>query len=92
MRRPGPWTIAGSFVVLALVWGTTWAAIRVSLRGIPPFTGIAMRFAIAAALLFLVSPWLGVRYRLTRVAVRLWVLNGVLSFCVSYGVVYWSEQ
>ena len=92
MRRPAPWAVVATFVVLTLVWGTTWAAIRVGLRGIPPFTGVAIRFAIASALLLLLSPWLGVRHRPTPVAVRLWLLNGALAFCVSYGVVYWSEQ
>jgi drug/metabolite transporter (DMT)-like permease len=49
--------------LLTLIWGTTWAAIRVGLRGIPPFTGVALRFAIAAGALFAVARALGVRMR-----------------------------
>jgi drug/metabolite transporter (DMT)-like permease len=81
-----------ALALLVAIWGTTWAAIRVGLEGIPPLTGVALRFAIAAALLFGLSPLLGVRYRLGRREAGLWVVNGLLSFCVSYGVVYWAEQ
>jgi drug/metabolite transporter (DMT)-like permease len=92
VRPPGRLAIAGTFAVLTLVWGTTWAAIRIGLTGIPPFTGVALRFLVAAAVLFLLSPAMGVRYGWSAVERRLWLINGVLSFCVSYGVVYWSEQ
>jgi drug/metabolite transporter (DMT)-like permease len=49
-----------TLALLALIWGTTWAAIRIGLGGIAPFTGVALRFAIAAAVLAAVARWLGV--------------------------------
>ncbi len=84
--------MVGGFALLTLIWGTTWAAIRLGLRGIPPLTGVALRFAIASAVLFSISPWLGVRYAPTRRAVGLWLVNAAFSFCASYGIVYWCEQ
>jgi drug/metabolite transporter (DMT)-like permease len=92
LKGPGRLAIAGTFALLTLIWGTTWAAIRIGLTGIPPFTGVSLRFLVAAAALFLLSPAMGVRYGWSAVERRLWLLNGVLSFCISYGVVYWSEQ
>lgn len=90
--RPGPTVLVTSFLVLTLVWGTTWAVIRIGLRGIPPFTGIALRFLLAAGILLAISPLLGVRFGESRREVGLWLVNGLFSFCLSYGVVYWSEQ
>jgi drug/metabolite transporter (DMT)-like permease len=81
-----------AFLLLTLVWGTTWAAIRVGLQGIPPFTGVAVRFAMAGALLLGFARALGVRLGSARHERRLWVVNGLLSFCLSYAIVYWSEQ
>jgi drug/metabolite transporter (DMT)-like permease len=82
----------GALALLILIWGTTWAAIRVGLEGLPPFTGIAIRFAIAALVLMLVAWWkswpLGSGAR-TR---WLWLTNAALSFSASYGLVYWAEQ
>jgi drug/metabolite transporter (DMT)-like permease len=84
--------IPAAAVLLTLIWGTTWAAIRIGLDGIPPFTGLAGRFALASALLLVAGAILGVRFGRTARERRLWVANALLSFCGSYGVVYWCEQ
>jgi drug/metabolite transporter (DMT)-like permease len=75
-----------------LVWGTTWAAIRIGLEGVPPFTAAALRFAIASGLLFAAHPALRIPFDRRPVARRLWLVNGLLMFVLSYGTVYWTEQ
>jgi len=75
-----------------LIWGTTWAAIRLGLEGLPPFTGVSLRFLVAGALLVAVAPALGVRFTWSRREVGLWLINGALAFSGSYTVVYWAEQ
>jgi drug/metabolite transporter (DMT)-like permease len=93
MSAPGQGRLIGAFLLLTLIWGTTWAAIRVGLQGVPPFTGVALRFAIAGVLLLALAPVLGVRLgRRGRREKALWLANGVLSFCLSYSAVYWAEQ
>ena len=93
MPTPGRGRLFGGFLLLTLIWGTTWAAIRVGLQGVPPFTGVALRFTIAGTLLLALAPVLGVRLgRLGRRERALWLANGVLSFCLSYSTVYWAEQ
>ena len=91
-RPPSRAAAIATFAVLTLIWGTTWAAIRIGLQGIPPLAGVAMRFAIAAGVLGAVGIGLGVRFGATTVERRLWWVNGLLSFCASYGLVYWAEQ
>jgi drug/metabolite transporter (DMT)-like permease len=89
---PGRVHLLAGFLLLTVIWGTTWAVIRIGLRGVPPFTGVALRFALAGALLVALARPLGVRLgRAPRERV-LWLANGVLSFCLSYSAVYWSEQ
>ena len=93
--------------LLTLIWGTTWAAIRLGLRGIPPFTGVALRFAIGAAALLAAARALGVRLRgggageAAAFAAasaprsspwRVWLVNGLMTFFIPYGLVYWAEQ
>ncbi len=78
--------------LLVLIWGTTWAAIRVGLSGIPPFTGVAIRFGIAGLALLVVARLRGVRLGATAGERWLWLSNGLLNFALPYGLVYWSEQ
>jgi len=80
------------FAVLTLIWGTTWGAIRVGLEGLPPFTAISIRFAIATTILLVYAAATKVPLGKHPHEKTLWIVNGLLFFSVSYGVVYWSEQ
>jgi drug/metabolite transporter (DMT)-like permease len=89
---PGRGRLIAGFLLLTVIWGTTWAAIRIGLDGVPPFTGVAVRFAIAGTLLLALARPFDVRLGRGRHEKVLWVVNGLLSFCISYAAVYWSEQ
>lgn len=62
------------------------------LRGLPPFTGVALRFAVAAAALLLLAPVFGVKLGRGRTERRLWWANAFCTFIVPYSVLYWAEQ
>src|SRR6185369_7590536 len=75
-----------------MIWGTTWAAIRICLRGFPPLTGAALRFSIAGVALLLIAPFFGVKLGGGWRTWRVWIINTVLTFCISYSILYWAEQ
>ena len=90
--KPDRLLTAATLAALILIWGTTWGAIRVSLRGIPPITGVALRFAIASAALLALVPFFGVKLGRSRTERWLWLANGLLTFTIPYGILYWAEQ
>jgi drug/metabolite transporter (DMT)-like permease len=90
--KPTRLLTTAALAALILIWGTTWAAIRVSLEGIPPITGVALRFAVAATALLALVPFFGVKLGQSRAERRLWLANGVLTFAIPYGILYWAEQ
>lgn len=51
-----------------------------------------VRFGIASILLLSLAPALKVRLGREPRERRLWLLNGALTFTISYGLVYWAEQ
>lgn len=82
-----------AYVVCALVWGTTWYAIRVCIGpgGYPPFLSAALRFTVAAAILGVVmAVGLG-KPRPTRHAVAWLAVAGLLN-ATGYALVYRAEQ
>ncbi len=89
---PSRLLIGSTLIVLVLIWGTTWGAIRVGLEGIPPFTGISLRFAIAGLVLLLAARLSKVDLSVSPRTLVVWSTNGMFSFSVSYGLVYWAEQ
>ncbi|HEY0513373.1 MAG TPA: EamA family transporter [Thermoanaerobaculia bacterium] len=90
--KPERLSTGAALAALILIWGTTWAAIRVGLRGIPPFTGVALRFAIASAVLLALVPLFGVKLGRSPIERRLWLVNTLLTFAIPYAVLYWAEQ
>jgi len=84
--------IVGIYLLLTAIWGTTWAAIRIGLAGIPPVTGVALRFGIAAAVLLVLARVRGVRLGHRTHERRLWLVLAAFSFGLPYIVVYWAEQ
>jgi drug/metabolite transporter (DMT)-like permease len=82
----------GTFLLLTLIWGTTWAAIRLGLAGIPPFAGVAIRFLVAGAVLYIAAMLRRERLGAKPHERALWLFNGFATFVVPYGLIYWAEQ
>jgi putative membrane protein PagO len=80
------------YVFLCLTWGSTWLAIRLLVRDVPPFKAAAIRFLIAAAILFL---WAWLRKSKWPKDERQWnamVLLGFTIMAIPYGLLFWAEQ
>ena len=80
------------WLLLCLIWGSTWLFIKLGLADLPPLTFAGIRFVIACGILFLL-----ISLRRTSLPVRgydwgLLALTGVLSFTLNYGLVFWGEQ
>ena len=80
------------FLICVLVWGTTWYAIVWQLHVLAPVAAVALRFALAAAALFGWCAWRGLPVRFGGGAQRLFAMQGLLGFALSYGCVYAAEQ
>src|SRR6059036_62412 len=50
--RPPSWQILLAFAIIYFVWGSTFLAIRVGVREVPPFLLAAMRFFAAGLILY----------------------------------------
>jgi drug/metabolite transporter (DMT)-like permease len=80
------------YVLLCIIWGTTWLVIKVGYGGLGPFNVAAIRFFVAGGALALLVPVLGVRW---PHGAREWGLVawiGLVLFAADYGLIYWAEQ
>ena len=90
---PSPRLAGAVAVFLVVIWGTTWAAIRFSLDGFPPFLSMSLRFGMASVLLGLLARQL--RLPLLGPGRRGWILLATQTFGafgIGYAVIYWAEQ
>jgi drug/metabolite transporter (DMT)-like permease len=80
------------WIILCLIWGSTWAFIKLGLRDLPPFTFASTRFIIAVCLLLLIAYLRRAKLPATRSEWRLLVTTGILQFTINYGLVFWGES
>jgi drug/metabolite transporter (DMT)-like permease len=89
--KPPMWQTLLAFGIIYFVWGSTFLAIRVGVREVPPFLLAAIRFLAAGLILCL---WMMARgepspnWRQWRSAFTL----AVLIFVLDYGLLFWAEQ
>ncbi len=89
-HRPA-WKTLLAFGIIYFVWGSTFLAIRVGVREVPPFLLAGMRFLIAGLVLFC---WTAAR-RERLPSGRQWAsvsLLALLIFGLDYGLLFWAEQ
>lgn len=79
------------WLILCLVWGTTWIFIKVGLQDLPPITFAAARFILAVLLLLPLLAFGKLPLPKTRREWKLIALTGFLQFSINYSLVFWSE-
>lgn len=79
------------FLIIYVVWGSTYLAIRWGVETIPPFILGATRFLIAGSTLYAFTRWRGAA-KPTLLEWRNSAIVGALLLFVGNGAVAWSEQ
>jgi drug/metabolite transporter (DMT)-like permease len=89
-HRP-TWKTLLAFAIIYFVWGSTFLAIRIGVRELPPLLFAAMRFLVAGIVLY---GWMIARGERSP-SRRQWmsaVLLALLIFVIDYGLLFWAEQ
>lgn len=89
--RPQRWKILLAFAIIYFVWGSTFLAIRVGVREVPPFLMAGMRFLIAGLILYV---WMRLRGTASP-TLREWGAASFLAlliFVFDYGLLFWAEK
>ena len=88
---PRAWKVLLAFATIYFVWGSTFLAIRVGVREVPPFLLAGMRFLVAGLILYC---WMRVRGTASPTA-REWSAASILAvliFVFDYGLLFWAER
>src|SRR5215468_9708040 len=85
------WGVPVAWVTLCIVWSSTWLAIKIGLRDLPPVSFVAIRFLIAIIVLLAVSIGRTRLVPLRRNDYAVLAITGVLMFAVNYTLLFWAE-
>jgi len=80
------------YVLLCLIWGSTWLAIKVGYGGLGPFNVAALRFFLAGLVFVALIPLFHARWPRDRGEWLLVAFVGLVLFGLDFGLIYWGEQ
>ena len=83
---------AVAWMLLCLIWGSTWLFIKLGLEDLPPISFAGIRFLCAASIL---CGLVAARRRplpATRGEWRLIATTGIFAFALNYGLLFWGEK
>jgi drug/metabolite transporter (DMT)-like permease len=97
MNRPAADTPSALKLTLAylsvfLIWGSTYLAIRIGVKDIPPALFAGLRFLVAGGIMLLYGLLTSRRLPARATAYRTHLIVGVLLLVGGNGMVVWSEQ
>lgn len=87
-----PLRVVVAYILLVLLWGSTWAAIKIGVTTVPPFVFAFERAVMVSLLLSGVSIALGLRFPRDRRTLAAAAFAGVINTGTSWAIIFWAEQ
>ena len=81
-----------AFLAVSTIWGSTWLAIKLGLKTVPPFLSAGLRFVLASTILLTIVRVREGSIPKTREARIVYASMGLLSFTIPFALVYWGTQ
>lgn len=79
------------FLLVSLIWGSTWLVIKDQISSVPPTWSVSYRFAVAAAGMFALAWWRKAPLKLDRQQQLIALALGLFQFSANFNFVYRSE-
>ena len=84
--------IAVAFGLVYVLWGSTYLAMRIAVRDLPPFVAGGTRYLISGPIMLLVCALLGRKIRITRRDLARLSVIGILLLSMGNIGVLWAEE
>jgi drug/metabolite transporter (DMT)-like permease len=84
--------VLGAWLALCVIWSSTWLAIKIGLRDLPPISFVAFRFIIAAGVLVGICAGRFRFFPRHLADYSFLAFTGILTFAINYGLLFWGEQ
>ena len=87
-----PLRVVAAYVSVALIWGSTWAAIKIGVNDVPPFVFAFARALAVAAVLTIIAVALRLPFPRGRRTNTVAVVVGLINIGWSWAIIFWSER
>ena len=87
-----PFRVVAGYVSVALIWGSTWGAIKIGINDVPPFVFAFARAVAVAGLLTVIAVALRQPFPRGRRTVLIATIVGLINVGFTWAIIFWSER
>ncbi|MDQ7815816.1 MAG: EamA family transporter [Melioribacteraceae bacterium] len=80
------------FILICLIWGSTWLAICLGLESLTPIISAGIRFTLASIFVYVMMRIKKINLQNDQLSIKLYLVLAFFSFVIPFGLVYWAEQ
>ncbi|MEG8947094.1 DMT family transporter [Rosettibacter firmus] len=80
------------YILICLIWGSTWLAIRIGLDSLTPIFSAGIRFILASIYIYILMRIQHIKLQKDKLSLKLYFILAFFSFSIPFGLVYWAEQ
>ncbi len=87
-----PLRVVAAYVSVALIWGSTWGAIKIGVTDVPPFVFAFARAVAVASVLTIIALALRQPFPHGRRTLVIATIVGLINIGLTWAIIFWSEQ
>ena len=87
-----PLRVVAAYVSVALIWGSTWGAIKIGVTDVPPFVFAFARAVAVASVLTIIALALRQPFPRGRRTLAIATVVGLINIGLTWAIIFWSEQ
>lgn len=80
------------WILLCVVWGSTWIFIKIGLDNLPPISFAGIRFLLTFIILLPIVWFQRESFPRDKKQWKVIAFSGILQFFLNYGLLFWGEQ
>ena len=84
--------VVAAYVLMVLLWGSTWAAIKIGVAEVPPYLFAFERAIAVASILTVAVLLLRQSFPRTRVTLLASGISGLFNVGTTWALIFWAEQ
>lgn len=80
------------YILICLIWGTTWLVTRIGLNSLTPIFSAGVRFIVATITILLFMKFQSIKLNTDKLSMRLYIFMGLFAYAVPFALIYWGQM
>lgn len=80
------------YILICLIWGTTWLVTRLGLNSLTPLFSAGIRFIVATITILFFMKFQSLKLNTDKLSIRLYIFMGLFAYAIPFALIYWGQM